>query len=111
MLRKDRSIDAIFSISDIGAVHIIAHLKKKGIKIPQQVCIAGFGNDSIGEFIEPPLTTFNPNTVKIGETAAQLFFDQIFSEEDFTPKRKIVKGSLVIRSSTKRSMRKGNTLR
>lgn len=106
MLRKDQSVDAIFSISDIGAVHIIAHLKKKGIKIPQQVCIAGFGNDTIGEFIEPPLTTFDPNTVKVGETAAQLFFDQIFSEEDFIPKKKIVKGSLLIRSSTKRGRRK-----
>jgi DNA-binding LacI/PurR family transcriptional regulator len=100
MLEADKSIDAIFSISDIGAVRIIVHLKKKGIKIPQQVCIAGFGGEPMGEIIEPALTTFNPQTYKIGETVAQLFFDQLIEGQNYVAKSKIVKGILIVRGSS-----------
>ncbi len=78
------------------------YLKQKKIKIPEEICVAGFGNDPMGEVIEPGLTTFNSNTLKIGETAAELFFEQILSGESFTPKNKVVKGNLIIRGSTLR---------
>lgn len=102
VLEKDPTVDAIFSISDIGAIRIIVHLKARGIKIPEQVAVAGFGNEPMGEIIEPALTSFNPQTYKIGETVSQLFFDQIIEGEDYIPKTKIVKGNLIIRNSTVR---------
>lgn len=102
MLENDKSVDAFFSISDIGAVRIIVHLKAKGIKIPDHIAVAGFGNEPMGEFIEPGLTSFNPQTYKIGETVAQLFFDQLIEGEEYIPKTKIVKGNLMVRDSTLR---------
>ncbi len=78
------------------------YLKQKKIKIPDDICVAGFGNDPMGEVIEPGLTTFNSNTLKIGETAGELFFEQIMAGESFTPKTKTIKGELIIRSSTRR---------
>jgi len=100
MLMQDPSIDAIFCISDIGAIRIIVHLKNKGLKIPGDICIAGFGNEPMGEIIEPSLTSFNPQTYKIGETVAQLFFEQMIAGESYVPKTKIVKGNLIVRTST-----------
>lgn len=97
--------DAIFSISDRCAVYTMMHLKEKGIKIPDDICVAGFGNDPMGEVIDPGLTTFNSNTLKIGETAAELFFEQILSKENYKPKTKVIKGSLIIRGSTLRKNR------
>jgi LacI family transcriptional regulator len=94
--------DAIFSISDKCAIFTMRHLKQLKIKIPQEICVAGFGNDPMGEVIEPGLTTFNPNTLRIGETAAELFFEQILSGDNFKPKTKIIKGNLIIRGSTVR---------
>lgn len=94
--------DAIFSISDKCAVYAMMYLKQKKIKIPEDICVAGFGNDPAGEVIEPALTTFNSNTLKIGETAAELFFEQILSGENFIPKTKTIKGNLIIRGSTLR---------
>lgn len=100
VLERDNSIDAIFSISDIGAIRIIVHLKNKGIKIPEQIAVAGFGNEPMGEIIEPTLTSFNPQTYKIGETVAQLFLDHLIEGENHQPATKIVKGNLIVRSST-----------
>jgi len=102
ILERDKSIDALFCISDIGAIRILVHLKEKGIKVPEQLCVAGFGNEPMGEIIDPSLTSFNLQTFKIGETAAKLFLDQIIEGEDYKVKTKLVKGSLIIRKSTLR---------
>jgi LacI family transcriptional regulator len=102
-LLLDEKPDAIFSMSDKCAVATMMRLKERKIKIPGEVCVAGFGNDPMGEVIEPGLTTFNPNTLKIGEAAAELFFEQILSGENFKPKTKIIKGNVIIRGSTLRN--------
>lgn len=94
--------DAIFSISDRCAVYTLMHLKEKKIRVPEDICVAGFGNDPMGEVIDPGLTTFNSNTLKIGETAAELFFEQILNGESYKPKTKVIKGNLLIRQSTLR---------
>lgn len=96
--------DAIFSISDRCAIYIMMHLKQKKIRIPEEICVAGFGNDPMGEVIEPGLTTYNSNTLKIGETAGELFFEQVMDGEGFVPKTKTIRGNLIIRNST---LRKG----
>jgi LacI family transcriptional regulator len=100
LLERDKSVDALFCISDIGAIRILVHLKQKGIKVPGQLCLAGFGNEPMGEIIEPTLTTFNLQTFKIGETAAKLFLDQVIEGEHYNVKTELVKGSLIIRKST-----------
>ena len=102
-LALERRPDAIFSISDKCAIFTLRHLKQRKIKVPEEICVAGFGNDPMGEVIEPGLTTYNSNTLKVGETAAELFFEQILSGENFKPKTKIVKGNIIIRGSTLRN--------
>ena len=96
--------DAIFSISDKCAIFTLRHLKQLKIKVPTEICVAGFGNDPMGEVIEPGLTTYNSNTLTVGETAAELFFEQILSGENFKPKTKIIKGNIIIRGSTLRTV-------
>lgn len=101
-LALEKRPDAIFSISDRCAIYIMMHLKQNGVKIPADICVAGFGNDPMGEVIEPGLTTFNSNTLKIGETAGELFFEQLLKGESFKPKIKTIKGNLIVRGSTVR---------
>jgi LacI family transcriptional regulator len=96
--------DAIFSISDKCAIYAMQYLKEKKIKIPDEICVAGFGNEYVGEVIEPGLTSFDVHTNKIGEAAAQLFFDQLNTPDENKITTKIVKGDLIIRGSTLRNM-------
>jgi LacI family transcriptional regulator len=95
--------DAIFSISDKCAIFTLRHLKQMKLKVPEEICVAGFGNDPMGEVIEPGLTTYNSNILTVGETAAELFFEQILSGENFKPKTRIIKGNIIIRGSTLRN--------
>lgn len=100
-LELDPPVDAIFSISDKNAVQIIQHLKKRKIKVPDTVCVAGFGNEYTGEIIEPRLTTFDVRTALIGETAAKLLLDKIIYQNN-TNELVTVKGNLIVRDSSRK---------
>ena len=78
------------------------YLKEKRICIPAEICVAGFGNDYMGEITEPELASFDVHTHEIGETAARLFWDCINGKEASDPVANMIKGDLIIRGSTMR---------
>ncbi|MBC8153475.1 MAG: LacI family DNA-binding transcriptional regulator, partial [Bacteroidetes bacterium] len=92
--------DAIFSVYDGGAVAILLALKQKGIKVPEQIAVAGFGNEPVSAIIEPGLTTIHQHPHQIGQLAVQLFLDQAVSQETFIPKTHVIQGELIIRQSS-----------
>lgn len=69
--------DAVFASNDKTAVALISGLKKKGIRIPEDIAVAGFNNDPISSIIEPNLTTINYPGREMGEIAASTLIDQI----------------------------------
>lgn len=101
LLDKHPKIDGIFSISDKTGVQIIQYLKGKNIKVPQDICVAGFGNEYTGEIIDPKLTTYDVRTAEIGEKAAKLLLNQIM-QNDHKIQDVIIKGNLIIRQSSDR---------
>lgn len=97
--RKDRP-DAIFCISDRSAIYTIKYLRTKGIIVPRDMRVAGFGNDMMGELIDPGLTTYDVQTSTLGETAMRLFLQQILEGDNYTKEVKTVEGRIIIREST-----------
>lgn len=102
-LKISPKIDAIFSISDKSAVQIIQYLKSRKIKVPNEICVAGFGNEYTGEIIEPSLTTFDVKTTQIGETAIQMLLDKIINNS-LKNEDQYVNGNLIVRKSTGRKI-------
>lgn len=49
--------DAIFAVNDRMALGAIMYLKEHGIRIPEDVCVAGFDDSFFAECIIPSLTT------------------------------------------------------
>lgn len=97
-LKMKPEIDAIISISDKSAAQIIRQLKTKKIPVPKKIRVVGFGNEFVGEMLDPNLTTFDTHTRIIGEEASRLIIEQIISgRRDITTK--IVPGDLIIRDS------------
>ena len=46
-------------------------LREKGLRIPEDISIAGYDGLRIGRHVEPKLTTLKQDTVKLGSYAAQ----------------------------------------
>ena len=67
--------DGVFAVEDFTALGAMKALKETGKKMPDDVAIIGFANEAFGEYITPSLSTVDQQTIKMGEKAAQLFFD------------------------------------
>ena len=77
MLTFPYKIDGIFSANDVAAISALQYLKSQGKRIPEDIAIVGFSNESISSIIEPPLSTINQSGFEIGKTATQLLLSKI----------------------------------
>ncbi|MBC9932034.1 LacI family DNA-binding transcriptional regulator [Chitinophaga qingshengii] len=92
--------DAIFAISDPTAIEIIQVIKKKGLRVPEDIAVVGFSNDFASGLIHPSLTTVAQPVKDIGRTAAQLLIDQINRDlADWKSIIRVLKTELIVRES------------
>ena len=93
--------DAVFCVNDPVAVGAYHAIKSFGFRIPQDIAVAGFGNNMLSSYLDPPLTTVNQSPFVIGKIAAQMIL-KLISKNDEDPglHQEIVKTELIIRKST-----------
>lgn len=68
---------AILCTSDIYAIDIMNHLKKRNIPFPGRVGVMGFDNIDILEYISPKLTTIDYSAREIGFRVVDTLVDRI----------------------------------
>jgi DNA-binding LacI/PurR family transcriptional regulator len=66
--------DAIFGINDMVIFSVMRELKKRAIKIPEEIGVIGFADEFHATFSSPELTSIMHPTREIGIKAAELFF-------------------------------------
>ncbi|WP_088921897.1 LacI family DNA-binding transcriptional regulator [Granulosicoccus antarcticus] len=64
--------DCIFCVSDIAAFGVQSYLLGKGIAIPGQIAIAGFGNFEVSRFASPSISTVVVDPLAIGRETGRL---------------------------------------
>jgi DNA-binding LacI/PurR family transcriptional regulator len=101
LLNLENPPDAIFAVNDPTAIEAIQIIKKRGLKIPEEIAIVGFSNDYASALIAPSLTTVAQPLSDIGSTAVELLIEQINRDvSDWKAVTKILKTQLIIREST-----------
>lgn len=98
-LSLDPIPDAIMAATDYMAISIMKHLKAAGIAIPGQIKIIGFDNITLGEFVEPTLTTLGQPIRQIGRTATEILIKKINGVEGIQD-RVVFTPQLLVREST-----------
>lgn len=64
---------ALFACNDIRAQQVLNACREHGIKVPEEVAVIGVDNDDVlCNLCEPPLTSIEPDTERIGYEAAAL---------------------------------------
>ncbi|HEY8396960.1 MAG TPA: LacI family DNA-binding transcriptional regulator [Flavihumibacter sp.] len=93
--------DGICTVYDGGAIKIIEILKRKGIKIPEEIAVTGFGNDSWASIIEPGLTTYAQKPFEIGQIAGKYMLELLAKgKPSMYSQLTISKGHLIVRQSS-----------
>jgi LacI family transcriptional regulator len=93
--------DGLFVTSDFSAAICIQQFKEAGIRVPADIAVAGFNNDTISTIIEPKLTTINYSGFNVGETAARMLINHLESGININDSSTVVLDSeLIIRASS-----------
>ncbi|MBK0384462.1 LacI family DNA-binding transcriptional regulator [Pedobacter sp. SD-b] len=101
LLGLENPPDAIFAVNDPTAIEVVQTIKKIGLRIPEDIAIAGYSDDYASSLMEPKLTTVAQPVDEIGKIATQMLIDQINREvADWKATTKMLKTKLIIRSST-----------
>lgn len=93
-IEKFRSISAVFAVSDYYAIDLIRFLKESGIRVPEDLSVAGFDDIPMCEMISPTLTTVKQ------DNAIQKLQEMKTNKENAT--EIILPVTLVERASTKK---------
>ncbi len=90
--------DAIFCANDMMAIGCLETLRDAGLRIPEDIALAGFDDIPIARYVSPPLTTAAVPIADIGRQALECCAATIAGNG--SDKRRTFKPRLVVRAST-----------
>ena len=91
---------AVIAVSDLSAFGALTECQRRGIAVPGQIWIAGFGDYEIAEVAVPALTTINPFPREIGSRTADLIL-QVLDGRQHDPASIAITPRLIIRQSSR----------
>lgn len=98
LLKLDPLPDAVFAMNDLMAAGCMSTLVSAGLRIPEDIAVAGFDNREIASYLQPPLTTIALPTTEIGTDAAIRIIEMI-NNPSTQPVREILRCSIIKRES------------
>lgn len=91
---------AIFATTDYKAYGVIKAADAAGVSVPEQLSVVGYDDMFFSQYFNPPLSTVNQNTERMGIRAVELLLEnKPYTDLNDTPKVELMP-SLVIRDST-----------
>jgi LacI family transcriptional regulator len=101
LLAPRSPLDGVFGAGDSVILGALQLLKSRGIRVPQDVALAGFSNDAFTAITEPRLTSVDQRCEEMGEAAVRLFLELATgSALPFTPRQVVLEPELFIRESS-----------
>ena len=76
LLRQDPELRAVCCSSDQLAQGVLAEAQSRGLRVPQDLAVCGFGDADFAAYMEPSLTTVHVDGAAIGEMAARMIVDR-----------------------------------
>jgi len=95
----DRGVDAIFCGNDATAVGALETIRARGLRLPDDVALAGFDDLEFAAHLDPPLTTVRQGVRQQGMEAARVLL-QLVDDPTRSPRRVLLPTELVIRQSS-----------
>jgi LacI family transcriptional regulator len=92
--------DAVFSAYDFAAAGALRVLEEHGIRVPEDIALAGFSNEPFTTMVKPQLTSVDQHGELMGEAAVQLFLQLQKRSDTFTGQRIVLKPKLIVRASS-----------
>lgn len=89
--------EAIVCANDFMAIAVCDELAKRGVRVPEDVCVSGYDNEIESSCQSVPITTLDANIPEFGRLAFYTLLDAI--EGKTVPKEQYVQSTLLLRDS------------
>ncbi|GAA3193440.1 LacI family DNA-binding transcriptional regulator [Actinocorallia longicatena] len=92
--------DAVFCFNDLLAIGALRAAAERGLRVPEDVAIAGFDDAEESAYSIPSLTTIAPDKLAIARTAVDLIHRRVSEDDPFPVQDVQIPFALEIREST-----------
>jgi LacI family gluconate utilization system Gnt-I transcriptional repressor len=99
LLEEFPDTQAVICVSDLSAYGALSECQRRGIDVPGQIAIAGFGDYEISAVSVPDLTTINAFSHQIGTRAARVILDALDGKRGDAVHDELIP-ELILRGST-----------
>ncbi|MEO8130315.1 MAG: LacI family DNA-binding transcriptional regulator [Bryobacteraceae bacterium] len=99
ILSRREPVTAVMAGSDQIAIGVYEALQQAGLRVPDDICVAGF-NDSEALLMHPPLTSVREFPEELGKHLAEFVLRRI-QEPDRKPQQLTIPTRVVVRESTR----------
>ncbi len=72
LLTEFPDTEAVICVSDLSAFGALTECQRRGVAVPHDIALAGFGDYEIGGICVPTLTTIDAKAREIGRRTGQL---------------------------------------
>src|SRR5207249_8290850 len=100
-LARRKDVDAVFVANDQMALGLLRAFHEAGIRVPDDVLVAGFDDVPEAAFFTPPLTTVRQDFATLGRHSIDLLVDQIVHGSS-GERRSVAAPELLVRQSSTR---------
>ncbi len=90
---------ALFAANDQMALGVLREARRRELRVPEDIAVAGFNDIASASETFPPLTTVHLSLRRIGQMAAELLLKQVKTGQEERVSV-LVRGELVVREST-----------
>ena len=97
MINESSDATAVQAVNDVVAVGCAEALLSQGLKIPEDISVAGFGNILLGAHFRVPLTTTRQPKFRLGSAAVDAMQELLRGQR---PESKRLPADLIVRAST-----------
>nr|WP_116176910.1 LacI family DNA-binding transcriptional regulator [Kutzneria buriramensis] len=98
-LAMAENVTAIVAYNDIMALGVLARLRDRGVRVPDDVSLTGFDDLMFGALCQPPLTTVAMPVVPAGRLAVDLLLDRL-ANRDAEVRQDELDTQLIVRATT-----------
>jgi DNA-binding LacI/PurR family transcriptional regulator len=99
-LARRADVEAVFVANDQMALGLLRAFHEEGIRVPQDVLVAGFDDVPEAAYYTPPLTTVRQDFAAVGRRSIELLLDQVGGGRSHGSQA-VVPPELVIRQSSR----------
>jgi LacI family transcriptional regulator len=99
LLHGDPRPTAIFAANDAMAIGALSALRQAGLRVPQDVAVAGFDDIPIAQYLDPPLSSVHVDISALGERATLRLLDAVRDKQAHVRRAETLPTTLILRRS------------